>query len=125
MPISRISMRTGKSAAYRSAILDGVFRALHDALGVPDGDEFMVINEHDEVNFRYGNYLGIERSADLIYIQVTVFDTRTLAQKKALYECLARYLGESPGVRPEDIFVNVLEAAKENWSLGHGHAQFA
>ena len=73
MPISRISMRTGKSAAYRSAILDGVFRALHDALGVPDGDEFMVINEHDEVNFRYGNYLGIERSANLIYIQVTVF----------------------------------------------------
>jgi hypothetical protein len=25
----------------------------------------------------------------------------------------------------EDVLVNVLEAAKENWSLGHGVAQFA
>ena len=28
-------------------------------------------------------------------------------------------------IRPEDVFVNVLEAAKENWSVGHGLAQFA
>jgi 4-oxalocrotonate tautomerase len=35
------------------------------------------------------------------------------------------YLGESPGIRPEDVFVNILEAAKENWSVGLGRAQFA
>lgn len=27
--------------------------------------------------------------------------------------------------RPEDVFVNVLDAPKENWSVGHGLAQFA
>jgi phenylpyruvate tautomerase PptA (4-oxalocrotonate tautomerase family) len=48
-----------------------------------------------------------------------------MEQKKALFRRLAELLGESPGIRPEDVFVNVLEAAKENWSLGCGLAQFA
>ncbi|MES2399595.1 MAG: tautomerase family protein [Pseudomonadota bacterium] len=125
MPISKISLRAGKPDAYRKAVLDSLYRALQDALDVPDGDEFMVLAEHNPVNFRYGGYLGIDRSDDLIYIQVTVFNTRTADQKNALYRCIAQFLGESPGVRPEDIFVTVLEAARENWSLGHGRAQFA
>ncbi len=28
-------------------------------------------------------------------------------------------------IRPENVFVNVLESAPENWSVGHGLAQFA
>ena len=32
---------------------------------------------------------------------------------------------EGPGIRPEDVFVIILDAAKENWSVGHGLAQFA
>jgi 4-oxalocrotonate tautomerase len=51
--------------------------------------------------------------------------TRTSEQKKALFRRVAELLGESPGIRPEDVFVNVLESAKENWSLGHGVAHFA
>ena len=59
------------------------------------------------------------------FIQITVFDTRTAEQKKALFRRTAELLGESPGIRPENVFVNVLESAKENWSVGHGLAQFA
>lgn len=125
MPITHISMRTGKPEAYRQAIFDSLYRALREALNVPEHDEFMTITEHDAANFRYGPYLGIARSDDLLFIQITVFNTRTLEQKTALYRRIAERLGESPGVRPEDVFVYVLEAAKENWSLGHGLAQFA
>jgi len=60
-----------------------------------------------------------------VYIQITVFNTRTAEQKKALFRRIAELLGESPGIRPEDVFVAVLDAAKENWSVGHGLAQFA
>ena len=60
-----------------------------------------------------------------MYIQITVFDTRTAQQKKSLFRRTAELLGESPGIRPENVFVNVLESAKENWSVGHGLAQFA
>ena len=126
MPLLHISMRAGKPAAYRQAIFDGLYRAMRDALNVPEDDQFMTIREHDAANFRYSTTCyGVSRNEDVVYIQITVFDTRTAEQKKALFRRIAELLGESPGIRPEDVFVNVLEAAKENWSVGHGLAQFA
>jgi 4-oxalocrotonate tautomerase len=125
MPLVHISLRAGKAEAYRQAILDGVYRAMREALNVPEGDHFMTINEHDAANFRCGNAYGIARSDDVVFIQITVFNTRTADQKKALFARIAGLLGQNPGIRPEDVFVAILDAAKENWSVGHGLAQFA
>jgi len=125
MPILRISLRAGKPEAYRQAILDSLCRALRETLNVPEDDQFMTITEHDAANFRTGNAYGVARSADVVYIQITVFNTRTAEQKKALFRRIADLLGEKPGIRPEDVFVTVLDAPKENWSVGHGLAQFA
>jgi 4-oxalocrotonate tautomerase len=125
MPLTHISLRAGKPQAYRQAIFDGLYRAMRDALNVPEGDQFMTISEHDAANFRYGTAFGIARSDDLVLIRITVFNSRTPEQKKALFRRIAELLGESPGIRPEDVFVNIVDAAKENWSVGHGLAQFA
>ena len=126
MPIVHVSLRAGKPPAYRQAIFNSFHRAMREAMGVPEDDQFMTITEHEAANFRYGaSYLGVARSDDLVYIRITVFDTRTVEQKKALYRRTAELLGENPGIRPENVFVNVLESAKENWSVGHGLAQFA
>ncbi len=125
MPIIHISMRAGKPEAYRQAIFDSLYRALRDALNVPQDDQFMTITEHDAANFRYGGAFGVARSDDLLYIQITVFNTRTAQQKKALFQRIAQLLAESPGIRPEDDFVTLADAPKENWSVGHGLAQFA
>ena len=125
MPLINISLRAGKPEAYRQAIFDGLYRAMRETLDVPEDDQFMTITEHEAANFRYGNAYGVVRSADVVYIQITVFNTRTMEQKKALFRRIAELLGESPGIRPEDVFVNVLDAAKENWSVGHCLAQFA
>lgn len=125
MPYVQISLRAGKPDAYRQALIDGVYRAMQDALGVPEDDQFITITEHEAANFRYGaGYLGVERSDDLVYIQVTVFDTRTAEQKKALFQRTAELLGQRPGLRPQDVFINMLESRKENWSLGNGVASF-
>ena len=125
MPVIQISMRAGKPQAYRQAIFDSLYLAMREALNVPDDDQFMTLTEHDAANFRYGNAFGIVRSDDLLFIRITVFDTRTTDQKKALFRRVAELLGERPGVRPEDVFVNIIDAAKENWSVGNGIAQFA
>jgi 4-oxalocrotonate tautomerase len=125
MPLAHISLRAGKPEAYRQAIFDSLYGAMREALNVPEDDRFMTISEHDAANFRYGNAFGVTRSADVVYIQITVFDTRTVEQKKALFRRIAELLGESPGIRPEDVFVVVHDAAKENWSVGNGLAQFA
>jgi 4-oxalocrotonate tautomerase len=125
MPLLHISLRAGKPEDYRQAIFDSLYRAMRETLNVPEDDQFMSITEHDAANFRYGNAYGVVRSADVVYIQITVFNTRTVEQKKALFRRTAELLGENPGIQPEDIFVVILDAAKENWSVGHGLAQFA
>ena len=125
MPLIHISLRAGKPEAYRQAIFDSLYRAMREALEVPEDDQFMTITEHDSANFRTGTGYGVARSDDVVYIQITVFNSRTAEQKKALFRRIAALLGESPGIRPEDVFVNILDAPKENWSVGHGVAQFA
>ena len=126
MPLVHISLRAGKPEAYRQAIFDGLYRALHETFNVPEDDQFMTITEHDAANFRYGaSYLGVNRGDDLVYIQITANNTRTAEQKKALFQRIMELLGENPGIRPQDVFVNIVEVAKENWSLGNGVAQYA
>ena len=125
MPLTRVSLRRGKPAAYHKAILEGLYRAMRETFDVPEGDRFMTISEHDEGDFVYGaDYLGIKRSDDLVIIQLTVSNTRPVAQKQKLYRRIVEFLAESPGLRPEDIFINLVEVLPENWSFGHGEAQY-
>lgn len=126
MPLTHISLRRGKPAAYRKAILDSLHQAMHETFNVPEDNGFMTITEHDADDFKYSkSYLGIERSDDLVFMQLTVNNTRTLEQKKALYRRIVERLSDSPGVRPEDVFINLIEVLPENWSLGDGIAQYA
>lgn len=126
MPLTHVSLRRGKPAAYRTAILEGIYRALRETFDVPDDDRFMTVSEHDEADFVYGRtYLGIARSDDLVIIQITANNTRTAARKVALYRRIVELLTENPGLRAEDILISLVEVAPENWSLGHGVAQYA
>ncbi|MGY3532677.1 tautomerase family protein [Bradyrhizobium sp. USDA 4452] len=125
MPLTRVSLRRGKPAAYRKAILESLYRAMRETFDVPEGDRFMTISERDGDDFAYGaDYLGIRRSDDLVIIQITVSNTRPVAQKQKLYRRIAERLTESPGLRTEDIFINLVEVLPENWSFGNGEAQY-
>jgi 4-oxalocrotonate tautomerase len=125
MPLARISLRRGKPAIYRKAILEGIYQALRETFDVPEGDRFMIVTEHDEDDFVYDpDYLGIQRSDDLVYIQITVSNTRPTAQKQKLYRRIVEKLTEKPGLRPEDVFINLVEVLPENWSFGNGQAQY-
>ena len=125
MPLIRVSLRRGKPAAYRKAILEGLYQAMRETFDVPEGDRFMVATEHDADDFVYDpNYLGIKRSDDLVIIQLTISNTRPRAQKQKLYRRIAERLTENPGLRAEDIFINLVEVLPENWSFGQGVAQY-
>jgi 4-oxalocrotonate tautomerase len=125
MPLVRVSLRKGKPAAYRKAILDGIYQAMISTFNVPNEDRFMVINEHDEPDFSYSpTYFNIARTDDLILIQLTVSNTRNVDQKKALFRQIVENLKANPGVRPEDVFINLVEVDPANWSFGHGIAQY-
>ena len=126
MPLIRISLQAGKPADYRQAIAENVYEALRETFNVPENDFFATVDELKPHDFIYDRkYFNIERTDDLVLIQLTVSNTRTVDQKKALYRRIVERLGKNPGIRPQDIFLNLLEVAKENWSFGNGEAQYA
>ena len=126
MPLVRVSLRQGKSADYKKAIGDGVYQAMLETFAVPKEDRFVVVSEHTESEFQFSRtYLDIARSDDLVIIQITANNTRTVEQKKALFARIAELLSQDPGLRKEDVFINLVEVTKENWSFGNGIAQYA
>jgi len=125
MPLVRIDLRKGKDATYRQEIGRVVYEAMV-GVGVPEQDRFQIVAEHDADNFFFDpSYLGIERTEDLVIIQITWNERRTVEQKKNLYKAIADGLVKSLGIRQEDVFINIIEVKKENWSFGHGIAQYA
>jgi 4-oxalocrotonate tautomerase len=126
MPLVRVSLRKGKSDDYKKAIGDGVYRAMREAFNIPEEDRFVVVSEHSESEFQFSKtYLDIARSDDLVIIQITANNTRTVEQKQALFAGIAGILSVNPGLRQEDVFISLIDVPKENWSFGNGIAQYA
>jgi 4-oxalocrotonate tautomerase len=124
MPVTRIAIREGKTAEYKQALMDEIYEAMRETVAIKDGDRFMAITEHGEHEFAYGPFLGIDRSDDLVQIQVFWAPGKTVDAKLAMYKKIVERLGTNPGVRPEDVLISVVEAAADNWSFGNGETQF-
>jgi len=126
MPLVRIALRKGTTPEFRRALAESVHRAMVETIKIPEQDRFQVITEHEASGLIYdGSYLGISRTDSVVLIQITLSAGRTLEVRKALFARIAQLLHESPGLRPEDVFINLIETAKENWSFGNGIAQYA
>ena len=124
MPLVRISLAAHRDAAFRRAAADAVHRALVGAIGVPEGDRFQIIARSEEVIYD-PSFLGVERGEGFMVVEIHLTFGRTVELKKALFAAIARELEASCGVRPQDVFVNLVEMARENWSFGNGIAQYA
>jgi len=126
MPLVRITLRKGKTPE----VLGEMSNAVHDALvataNVPADDRFHVIEEveHDRL-VAHPTYGGVERSENVVFVQITLNAGRTVDVKRALYADIARRLQESVGVRPDDVVISLIEVTKENWSFGGGRATYA
>ena len=125
MPLVRISLREGTNPEYRKAIAEGVHQAMIDAIAVPPKDRFQVITEYKAGDLIYdADYLDVKRSDEVVFVQITLSTGRKPAQKRALFKRMAELLAKSPGLRPEDLLINLIEVSWENWSFGNGDAQY-
>jgi phenylpyruvate tautomerase PptA (4-oxalocrotonate tautomerase family) len=126
MPLIRIDLIEGKSEEYRTTIAAVVYDTMRETMNVPKDDRFMVIAEHPSENFIADpNYLGVQRTKDCVFIQLTLNAGRSLDQKRAFYRAVADGLNQRLKLRREDVFINLVEVNKENWSFGNGEAQYA
>lgn len=123
MPIVRIDLSDNRTPAQRRAISDGVHRAFVDAVGIPEGDRFHLVNVHEPAELIADpDFLGVRRE-DVIYIQITLVRGRSQELKQQLYRRIAEELARVPGVRIEDICVVLTENGPADYSWGNGEAQ--
>ena len=126
MPFVKIFLRKGKSPEYRRSVADAVHAALVAQANVPADDRFQIIHQlDDDAVIAHPSYGGVNRSKDVMIIEITLNAGRTVEIKKNLYADIAKRLKDAADVRPDDVMVSLVEVTKENWSFGGGRATYA
>ena len=127
MPLVRIDVDASTSSEALSAIRDAVYDAMTSTAKVPLHDKFMIVSKHEagELVFPQEGYLGVKYTPGIVFIQITWNAGRTTDVKKALYRKIAADIHEKTGIRKEDVWINLVEVAPENWSFGNGEMQYA
>ena len=125
MPVTRIAIRDGKPPEDKHALMDEIYEAMRETVAIKEGDKFMAISEHGSHELAYGAFLDVNRSDDLVQIQVFWAPGKAVAAKLAMYRRIVERLGSNPGVRPEDVLISAVESPAENWSFGNGETQFS
>ena len=115
MPLVKIDIIEGKDAVYKKAVLDGVHKALVDAIAIPVTDNYQRLHELPSENYNHPSDL----SDKVTIIEITLFPGRSNESKKKLYEKIVQYLGENPGIPSSDIMIVLYEPPMENWGI-HG-----
>src|ERR1700722_2094717 len=125
MPLVRISLREGKSEQYRRALGEAVHQAMVEAIDAPPQDRFQIITEHSATDLIYDpSYLGVERSDNIVMVQITLSAGRKPGQKRKLFQRMEEIMAKNPGLRPQDLMISLVEVAWENWSFGNGESQY-
>ncbi len=124
MPLVTITLRRGKPPEFLRKVGDAIHDALVAQAKIPVGDRFQVFHEVEAANIdadpTFAGSNPVRRSADMVVIQITLNAGRTDEIKAALYAEIAARLQSETGMRPDDIFINLVEVAKQNWSMASG-----
>ncbi len=84
-----------------------------ESIKIPDADKFQLFTERAVADLVYDpGYPGIARADGVLIIQITLGAGRTVEVRKELLERIAERLKDEAGVRPEDVFVSLVEIQK-------------
>lgn len=127
MPLVRIDVAAQTSTETVAAIGDVIYEAMVSIASVPEHDKFQIVHRHaaDELVYPAEGYLGITYSKNIVFIQITWNEGRTVDVKKAFYKAVAQGIHERTGLRQEDVWISLLDTKRENWSFGNGDMQYA
>ncbi len=122
MPLVTLTVRCGKDAAFKSAVLNAVHSALV-ASGVPQADRFHRVLELSAEDFRYDTAypdLDTPRTDDFVLIEILLSTGRSVKIKRKIAVDLIDGLRQAPGLDPDNVMLVFKETLWENWSFGGG-----
>ena len=127
MPLVRINLSKSASAETVRNVSEVVYDAMINVANVPANDKFQIINRHadDELVYPADGYLGVTYTPGIVFVQVTWNAGRTIEVKKAFYKAVAEGISTKAGIRIQDVFISLIDVAREDWSFGNGEMQYA
>jgi len=97
---------------------------LVDVYGLPERDRFQIVTEHPAGRSTALDVgLGIDRSEQVMIIQIFTQEGRSTDEKQAFFAALAAGLAEV-SVAGEDLVIGFVENTAADWSFGFGRAQY-
>lgn len=127
MPLVRINLSKSASAETIRTVSEVVYDAMINVANVPANDKFQIITRHadDELVYPAEGYLGVTYTPGIVFIQVTWNAGRTIEVKKAFYKAIAEGISQKTEIRIQDVFISLIDVAREDWSFGNGEMQYA
>lgn len=127
MPLVRINVAKTASAETVRIISDVVYNAMTTVANVPANDKFQIITRHadDELVYPAEGYLGIDYTPNIVFIQVTWNAGRAVDVKRVFYKSVAEGISQQAGIRIQDVWISLIDVAREDWSFGNGEMQYA
>lgn len=125
MPFVRVSLPAGRSGQELQTIAHEIYEAMREAITIPEDDRFIVFSQHAEgTMFLDPTYMGIDRTAEVMVIEITLRNGRTDTMKQALYASIAERLHRQAGIRKQDVMIVLRENGLADWSFGNGIGQY-
>jgi 4-oxalocrotonate tautomerase len=127
MPLARIDVSAQTSPETVAAIGDVIYEVMRAVANVPEHDRYQIINRHaaDELVYPAAGYLGVTYTPSIVFIQITWSAGRTIEVKKAFYRGIAEGIHARTGIRKEDVWINLVDVQREDWSFGNGEMHYA
>jgi 4-oxalocrotonate tautomerase len=127
VPLVRINLSKSASAETIRSVSEVVYDAMINVASVPANDKFQIITRHADHELVYPaeGYLGVTYTPGIVFIQVTWNAGRTIEVKKAFYKAVAEGISKKTEVRIQDVFISLIDVAREDWSFGNGEMQYA
>ncbi len=126
MPLVRINLPQSTSPADVEAVSGAVHRAMVETFNVPEADRFQTIHRHSAQDLVCTpEFLGVQHSAHVVFVQITCSRGRSVEMKKALYAKIASGISLASTFSAADVIINLVETGREDWSFGLGIAQYS
>ena len=124
MPLLRFDLIEGRNPSELRTLLNAAHDAMLEAFQVPPRDRYQIVHEHPATHMIVEDTgLNISRTTKQVLLQVTT-RPRSREMKETFYRLLCERLEKRCGIAPSDVVVSLVTNSDDDWSFGHGRAQF-
>ncbi len=119
MPFVTITLPEGKDQQFIQSLSSLVHSAMVETINCPPAVLYHVVHQVKQEQLMYlPEYKDMQRSKDIVILQIAMKEGRTPEMKKLMYETISSRLNNSLGIRYEDIIIVVSESKAEDWYFG-------